>query len=124
MFFPLSHAKHEYAPLPLLFCFVARLAHRRDVDGATLSAGVKGRLRAQGDKLLKRVAAEGKAAAAAAAQSGVRRRFILLLCLSLFTPGEPLACATDLSDLHPEHDSTCILVVARVRCMHVYSVCT
>lgn len=50
---------------------------RRDVDLTTLSAGVKGRLRAQGDKLLKRVAAENKAAAASAAQSGVRENAFL-----------------------------------------------
>eukprot|EP00752_Nemacystus_decipiens_P018493 g16580.t1 len=44
---------------------------RRDVDGTVLSAAVKGRLRATGEKLLKRVASESKAKAAAAAQSGV-----------------------------------------------------
>lgn len=41
------------------------------MDGTTLSAAVKGRLRAQGDKLLKKLAAEKKSAAASAAQSGV-----------------------------------------------------
>lgn len=54
------------------FYFLYIFVLRRDVDAAMLSAGVKGRLRAQGDKLLKQVAAEAKAAAAAAAQSGVR----------------------------------------------------
>lgn len=54
------------------FSFLYIVVVRRDVDAAMLSAGVKGRLRARGDKLLKQVAAEAKAAAAAAAQSGVR----------------------------------------------------
>ena len=49
---------------------------RREVDGTVLSAAVKGRLRATGEKLLKRVAAESKARAAAAAQSGVRKGFV------------------------------------------------
>lgn len=46
-------------------------AFRRDVDTATLSAAVKGKLRAEGDALLKRVAAEAKAAAALASEEGV-----------------------------------------------------
>lgn len=45
------------------------------MDGTVLSAAVKGRLRATGEKLLKRVAAESKAKAAAAAQSGVRASY-------------------------------------------------
>lgn len=57
-----------YISFAVFFC----VYYRRDVDAAVLSAGVKGRLRAKGDKLLKQVAAGAKAAAAAAAQSGVR----------------------------------------------------
>ena len=56
---------------------------RRDVDAATLSAGVKGRLRAQGDKLLKRLASEKKAAAAAAAQAGVSMIYLYSSILKL-----------------------------------------
>lgn len=63
---PPSFGPRNLAPLG-----VSIVSVRRDVDAATLSAGVKGRLRAQGDKLLKRIASEKKAAAAAAAQAGV-----------------------------------------------------
>lgn len=42
------------------------------MDAATLSAAVKGKLRAQGDKLQKKVAAEAKAAAALESEAGVR----------------------------------------------------
>lgn len=44
---------------------------RRNVDAVTLSAAVKGKLRAEGDKLLKKVASEAKAAAMLAAEGGV-----------------------------------------------------
>lgn len=72
-----SDAVHLAPPPPPILDFLLVLSrcrsHRKDVDATTLSAAVKGRLRATGDKLLKRVAAESKAAAAAAAQSGVRQ---------------------------------------------------